>query len=83
MFNNFQHIETAMLSTPKPAPHKQNPFIGFRAEPKLKERSVKAQQKTGLTESEIVRTALIEFFEAHPTADKQIAAVIRCRSKTA
>ena len=61
----------------------RDPIIGGRVPKAQKKKLDQAAQAAGQSTSDFIRVALAEFFERHPTTDKQIEAIIRARREEA
>lgn len=64
-----------MAKTPNDADDRVTARLG----PVLRDKLTKATENTGQRDSEIVRTALSEFFNKHKTAEAILAAIIKDR----
>jgi hypothetical protein len=57
-----------------------SPVLAAKVTKKFKTRVRRSLKKSGLSESEFVRSAVVTFLESHPTPEAQIAAVVKIRT---
>jgi len=58
-------------------------FIGLKCSKSLKAKSVAFNQATRLSESDLARSALQEFFERYPTREEQARVVLQWKQREA